>query len=404
MQSWRRTFLTIWIGQAISILTSSVLQMSIVWYITQETGSAALLSLSTLIGFLPQAVLGLFSGVFIDRYDRKRIMIFSDIGIALAGMVLVIWGFFGQIPIWLIFIVLFLRAIGSAFHSPSLNAITPLLVPQEQLTKYAGYSQGFKSFSMLVSPALAAVLFSIWELNVIILMDVIGALIAVGILCFVRIPKVQKNPHAEKPHIIREAKEGIRILREEPGMLSLLVISILYAFIYFPIGTLYPHITMTYFGGSVSQSGFVEVVYSSGMLLGSFLLGIIGGKIRKMGAIVKSIFVYGTGVLIIGFLPPAGFPVFIVLSAVMGIANPFFQGVQVAIYQSRIKEEYLGRVLSLTSSLGMLAMPLGLILSGTFAGAVGVNIWFRILGVCAVLLAITASFLPAFRQNAGVNT
>ena len=63
MQNWRRTFIAIWSGQAISILTSSVLQMAIVWYITQKTGSAALLSLATLIGFLPQALLGLFIGV-----------------------------------------------------------------------------------------------------------------------------------------------------------------------------------------------------------------------------------------------------------------------------------------------------------------------------------------------------
>lgn len=75
MQSWKRTFICIWSGQAISILTSSVLQMAIVWYITQQTGSAALLSLGTLIGFLPQAVLGMFVGVYIDRYNRKAIMI-----------------------------------------------------------------------------------------------------------------------------------------------------------------------------------------------------------------------------------------------------------------------------------------------------------------------------------------
>ncbi|HKM43368.1 MAG TPA: MFS transporter, partial [Limnochordia bacterium] len=195
MQNWRRTFITIWAGQAVSILTSSVLQMAIVWYVTQRTGSAALLSLATLIGFLPQAVLGMFIGVYIDRYNRKTVMIVADLLIALAGLVLVIVGAFGEIPLWLIYVVLFFRSIGAAFHTPALQAITPSIVPKTQLTQYAGFAHGFKSLSMVISPALAAVLFSIWDLNIVILLDVFGALFAMGALLLVKLPgKGKKGP------------------------------------------------------------------------------------------------------------------------------------------------------------------------------------------------------------------
>ncbi len=257
MQSWRRTFITIWSGQSISILTSSVLQMAIVWYITQRTGSAALLSLATLIGFLPQALLGLFIGVYIDRYNRKTVMILSDIFIALAGMVLVVAGLLGEIPLWLIYVVLFFRSIGAAFHTPALQAVTPSIVPKDQLTQYAGFAQGFKSLSMVISPALAALLFSIWELHVIILLDVMGVVLAVGILSLVKIPNTAREKPCCRSQVFQEAKEGFWALRREPGLLELLVISCLYAFIYFPIGTLYPLITMTWFGGGVAESGIV---------------------------------------------------------------------------------------------------------------------------------------------------
>lgn len=398
MKNWRRTFITIWSGQAISILTSSVLQMAIVWYITQETGSAALLSFATLIGYLPQALLGMFIGVYIDRYNRKTVMILSDIGIALAGMVLVISGMFGKIPIWLIFVVLFIRSIGSAFHTPALQAVTPSIVPRDQLTRYAGFAQGFKSLSMVISPALAAFLFSIWDLNVIILLDVVGALLAVGILCIVKIPAANKEKPCCRSQVFREAKEGFQVLRREPGLLALLIISVLYAFIYFPIGTLYPLITMTWFGGGVAESGTVEIIFSVGMLAGSFLLGIVGGKIHRMNAIVRSIGIYGACVLITGLLPPSDLWVFAGLSFIMGMANPFFNGVQTAIYQTRIKEEYLGRVLSLTSSIGLIAMPLGLILSGSFAGAIGVNRWFLLSGIAALVLAVASALLPSVQK------
>lgn len=395
MQNWRRTFFTIWSGQAISILTSSVLQMAIVWYVTQKTESAALLSLATLIGFLPQALLGLFIGVYIDRYNRKTVMILSDLLIALAGMVLVIVGFWGDIPIWLIYVVLFFRSIGSAFHTPALQAVTPSIVPKEQLTQYAGFAQGFKSFSMVISPALATVLFSIWDLNLIVLLDVLGALLAVGILALVNIPDTTKEKPACRSQAVIEAKQGFQVLRKQPGLLGLLVISCLYAFIYFPIGTLYPHITITWFDGGIAGSGSVEVVYSVGMLVGSFVLGIVGRRINQIKAVLLSIGTYGACVLVSGLLPATGLSVFIGLSFIMGMASPFFHGVQTAIYQTRIEQEYLGRVLSLTSSVGLIAMPLGLILSGTFADVIGVNRWFAASGVFTVLLFIVgAGILP----------
>ena len=152
-------FAVLWSGQAASMLTSAVLQMAIVWYLTEKTGSAAVLSLATVMGFLPQAVLGIFIGALIDRYDRKKVLIYSDLFIALMGLVLFVVGLFGEIPIWLIMVVLFVRSVGSAFYSPSLNAVMPLIVPKEQLTRFAGYAQSFRSVSMLLSPALAAVLF-----------------------------------------------------------------------------------------------------------------------------------------------------------------------------------------------------------------------------------------------------
>ena len=391
MKNWRRTFITIWLGQTISILTSSVLQMAIVWYITQRTGSAALLSLATLIGFLPQAVLGMFIGVYVDRYNRKTIMLVSDLGIALAGLVLVIAGIFGEIPLWLIYVVLFLRWIGAAFHTPALQAMTPSFVPKENLAQYAGFAHGFRSLSMVISPALAALLFSIWDLNVIILLDVFGAVFAAAVLALVKIPNPVRERQQGRSQVFREVKEGFQVLAREPGLLELLIISALYAFIYFPIGTLYPLITMTWFGGGVPESGLVEAVFAGGMLAGSFLVGLIGRRIRHVPSILFSMGIYGLCVLGIGLLPPRAFPVFVGLALLKGVVNPFYHGVKTAVYQTRIEEEYLGRVLSLTSSVGLIAMPLGLILSGIFADVIGVNRWFAVSGALIVTLFLVSA-------------
>lgn len=397
-QSWRKKFTIIWLGQSVSLLTSSILQMAIVWYLTEKTGSAAVLSFATLIGYLPAALLGMFIGTFIDRHSRKHIMVAADLSIALLGILLVVNGRQGEISIWLIMLVLFLRSIGTAFHYPALQALTPAIVPKEHLVKYAGYSQSFESLSMVLSPALAALLFSIWDLTAIIFLDVAGALTAVIMLCLVKLPKAEKNPAQEQPRFLQETADGFHELRRVQGMLPLMIIGALYAVIYFPIGTLYPFITMEYFGGGVAESGIVEVVFSVGSLLGSLLLGLLGGKIKQISMIAASIALYGTGVLFTGLLPPGGLKPFMIFSLVMGISVPFYTGIQTAIFQLKFREEYLGRIFSLTSSVSTITMPLGLILSGAFTDRIGINHLFFIAGVLTIFLSIVTALLPSLKQ------
>lgn len=397
-QSWRKKFAVIWLGQSVSLLTSSILQMAIVWYLTEKTGSAAVLSFATLIGYLPAALLGMFIGTFIDRHSRKRIMVVADLSIALLGVLLVASGQQGEIAVWLIMLVLLLRSIGAAFHYPALQALTPAIVPKEHLLKYAGYAQSFESLSMVLSPALAALLFSIWDLTTIIFLDVAGALAAVITLCLVKLPKAEKPPMQERSHFLQETGDGFRELKRVQGMLPLMVIGALYAVIYFPIGTLYPFITMEYFGGGVAESGTVEVVFAVGSLLGSLILGLMGGKIKKIPMIATSIALYGSGVLFTGLLPPSGLKQFMVLSLVMGISVPFYTGIQTAIFQLKFREEYLGRIFALTSSVGTIAMPLGLILSGAFTDRIGINRLFSIAGVLTIVLSIVTALWPSLKR------
>ena len=300
-KSWKRKYSVIWIGQTISLFTSAILQMSIVWYLTLKTNSAAVLSMATLIGYLPGALLGLFIGTFIDRHSHKKTMIVADLFIAFVGLILAVVSFFQELPIWLIMVVLLLRSIGSAFHYPALLATTPSLVPQEKLTKFSGISQSLESLSMVLSPALAGVLFSLFNLTYIIFLDVIGAFIAVLALMVVEIPKVIRT--IEKTSFIKDTIDGFKELKRVKGMLALMIIGALYAIIYFPIGTLYPFITMEYFKGTISQSGIVETLFSVGTLIGSLFIGLMGEKIAKIPAMITSIFVYGLGVLITELLP-----------------------------------------------------------------------------------------------------
>lgn len=395
---WKRDFFTIWTGQAFSQLSSSILQFAIVWYLTDKTGSAMVLSVAMMMGFLPQGILGLFIGVFIDRYSRKRIMMISDLFISAVSFVLVIAGWMGLLSTELILVVLLFRSVGSAFHNPCLQAVTPQIVPQDQLTRCSGYSQALESVLQILSPMAAAVLYQSWSLSGIIFLDVIGALIAVFTLGITGIPELHQDKKEGRVQVIREAKEGFRILRTNKGMLGLVLIGSLYTLALMPTSALFPLMSMSYFNGTSTDAGIVEVVFSVGLLCGSLVLAKWGGTGNRIYTIVGSFLLMSFSLFISGALPPNGFYVFVVCSWLMGVSGPFYWGTFTPLLQSNFESKYLGRVLSLSSSIRLLSGPIGLAASGVLAEKYGVDKWFLIAGGLVLLASCLCLMVPSVRN------
>ena len=399
-RSWERTFFTIQSGQAISLITSSALQMALIFYLTEKTNSSMTLALATLVGFLPQGVLGLFIGGWIDRHSRKRIMIGADLFIAAVSALLAVISAFLDPPVWVVLAILFLRSIGSAFHTPSINAVTPLIVPTDKLAKCTGYIQSLQSVSSIVSPALGALLYAQCTLTEIIALDVVGAVIASIAVMLVKIPNIDVANIPQSEGVLAGAKEAYRILAQQKGLLTLLWMGALYMFAYMPINALFPLISMNHFGGTTWHVAMSESVFAAGMLLGGIVLGVWGGFQRKTTTVLLSIAVMGIALLIAGILPASGFIAFVVCCAIMGFSAPFY-GVQTAIYQEMVSPEYLGRVFSLSLSTMSLAMPLGLIAAGCFADMTGVETWFAISGIFIAGIAVVGAVLPSIKELYG---
>lgn len=392
---WKKDYFTILIGQGFSLISSGILQMSIIFYLTAETGSAMVLSIATLIGFLPQALIGPFAGVFVDRHSRKKVMIGADLVIAAAGGVLAIVTLYMDLPIWVIMGVLFVRSMGTAFHSPALNAATPLLVPEDQLTKCAGYSQTIQAIGSIISPAAAAFLYTVWNLNHIVLLDIVGAAIACISVAIIAIPN--PLPSSIEENVMQEMKAGYMVLKENKGLFALLWIGALYMFFYMPISALYPLMSMGYFGGTPTHASIAEIAFAIGMLVGGVILSVWGGFKKRTFTIGASVLMMGIGVAISGILPSNAFIAFAICCMVMGVSAPFY-GVQNALFQEKIKPEYLGRVFSLLGSVMSFAMPLGLLCSGLFAEQIGVEKWFLISGIGIITISFLVFVLPGVQS------
>ena len=109
MNNWKKVFAIIWTGQFFSILTSSIVNFAIILWLSFETKSAEVLAFAAIAAMLPQSVLGLFTGIFIDRWKRKRVMILADSFIAFCTLILAVLFYLDIAKIEHIYIMLALR-------------------------------------------------------------------------------------------------------------------------------------------------------------------------------------------------------------------------------------------------------------------------------------------------------
>src|SRR4026209_921179 len=138
---WAPRFFTLWTGQALSLLGSQLVQFAIIWHLTTSTNSAITLAIASMMGLLPQVLLSAFIGTWVDRGNRRMILIAADSTVALATLVLAILFTLGVIEVWHIYAALFSRAVASGFHQSAFGASGVLLVPKEHLARLQGFNQ-----------------------------------------------------------------------------------------------------------------------------------------------------------------------------------------------------------------------------------------------------------------------
>ena len=412
--SWVTKLAFVWGGELVSVLTSSILQMGFVWHITLTTNSASMLSLASLAGFLPLALFGTFAGAIVDRLPLKRTLIGADLFIAAVSAVVATVSLTGVLPVWVVMVALFVRAIGSALHTPAFQALTPLVAPPEHLTRLSGVTQAVQSGGYILGTAIAAVIYPLWGLTAMIALDVAGALFATVAVLAARLDvggSYQRASADEGGHnlvgqvraLVAETADGYRVLRGYRGLFALLWCGFAFTLFFSPISALFPIMTLDHFGGTTGDAATAEIVFSVGMIAGSALLAGWGGFKNRALTVVAATTLYGAATVGAGLLDNNGFSFFLVASFLMGLSSPFYSGPQTALMQEKIAPEFLGRVFGLYGAIMSWAMPLGLAGSTLFADAVGAPAWFVGAGAAMVVLAIVTWVIPSIRHIEGEN-
>ena len=210
IKSWKKQFAIIYTGQAFSILGSAAVQFAIIWWLTIQTESAITLTIASVIAFLPNMLIGPFAGVWIDRYNRRSVMIAADAFVAITSIILGVTFLIVQTPpIWFIYTILFFRGLGNTFHSPAMQAAIPMFVPPEMLTKAGGWGNMIQSLSNMMGPVLGAALMAFLPIYAIIVVDILGAAFAIARLLPAVIPSIPQSD--EKVKVLSDIKQGFLI-------------------------------------------------------------------------------------------------------------------------------------------------------------------------------------------------
>lgn len=398
---WRAPFFTIWFGQAASLLGSSLVQFALVWWLTLQTGSATVLAMASLVGYLPTIVLGPFAGAMVDRLNRRRVMIFADAGIAAATALLGVIYLLGWMQTWHIYVILLMRAIGGTFHWPAMQASTTMLVPKEQLARIGGMNQMLSGLMNIVSPPLGLVV-SVLPLYGVLSIDIVTALIAITTLLFVAIPQPKTLDIAPTGNplrtLLQDVVAGFRYVVHWQGLLILMIMAALINMLINPIGVLLPLLVTRVFHGGALQLGSLESVFGVGVVLGGLGLSVWGGFKRRIMTVILGLIGQGTGVMTMGLAPTSSFWIVLVGIFLIGVMISFTNGPLTAVVQTAVAPEVQGRVFTTMASLSSLMTPLGLALSGPITDAVGLRVWYIFTAVCYFAVSILALIIPAVRN------
>lgn len=374
-EEWKKGIRQFMAAQTISLLGSSLVQYAIIWYIALSTSSGGALTISTLCGFAPQVLISLFAGVWIDRYDRKRMILLSDSIIALMTLLAAVVFLSGGKSVWLLYFVLLVRSAGTGIQTPAVNAVIPQLVPKEHLMRINGINSTIQSMMMLLSPALSGAILSVASIEATFFMDVATAVMGVGITWTIAIPQLTREEkernRGRAGSQLEEIGQGFRYVRENGFIFRLLIFQAAVMVLISPSAFLTPLLVSRTFGPEVWRLSISEMTFSAGAAAGGLLIAAWGGFQNRMHTTVFAGAAYGALMVALGLAPV--YAVYLTANFLIGITMPCYNAPITAMLQEKADPQMHGRIFSLVQITGSCALPLGMTLFGPLADAVPVQ-------------------------------
>ncbi|PRR76585.1 MFS transporter [Clostridium thermopalmarium] len=375
-KNWKKNTILFLISQTISLFGSSLVQYAITWYITLQTQSGIMMTISIICGFLPTFFLSPFAGVWADRYNRKKLIMLSDSLIAISTLILAILFLKGYNDMWMLFVVSAIRAFGSGVQTPAVGAFLPQIVPEDRLTKVNATNSSIQSLIMLISPMLSGALLNMASIEIIFFIDVITAAIAVSILLvFLNVPVHEKALNKQVTSYFSDMHEGYVYIKNHDYVKRFFLFCAIFNILVAPAAFLTPLQVTRSFGDDVWRLTAIEMIFSIGMMIGGVVMASWGGFKNRIHTMALSSFVIGICTFALGIVP--NFWIYLSFMMLFGIVMPIFNTLATVLLQEKVEENFLGRVFSVLGMISSIMMPLGMLVFGPLADIIKIE-WLLI--------------------------
>ncbi|WP_083748048.1 MFS transporter [Sphingomonas sp. Sph1(2015)] len=392
---WKWRFWSIFAGQALSLTGSAITQFVLIWWITDTTGDLGALATAGLVALLPQALLGPLGGTFADRYNRRMLMIVSDLISAFCIVVVIALFLSGRIALWHIYTAMFVRSAATAFQMPAASASEAMLVPRHFLPRVAGLNQTLMGVVTVAAAPLGALAIAAMPVGKALWIDVGTALLGIAPLLAFAIP--QHRLSRSGTGIWTEFREGIGVVWQDARLRRIYALLTAVVLVIMPTFTLLPLLVKQHFGGGAQQVAMLESLGGAGMIAGGAIVAIIVP--RRLVSWILWGFSLSCATLALTALMPSGLfwlaAIFWALSGLLFILGdaPF-----TALIQATVPNQLQGRVLGLLATLMGLAAPFGLLIAAPLGALIGVRWLFVLTGALGTLVSLLAFLSGELRR------
>lgn len=384
-----------WFGHLISHAGDAVFMIALPWLMLDITGSKSLTSLVSMSAYLPAVLFGLFAGVVVDRYNRKWIMIYSDILRALLVAVIPLSLIYGFISPLLIGAITFSLSTFSAFFYPARDSLIPHIVTAEELPAANSAISVSGQMSHLLGPLFAGIGISIFGLRHLFTADAISFLFSILLISLIVGP-ARKLTIEKHPPKWQGIVEGLTYVNSHKGLRILLILTFVNnIFIMGPAIIGLPVFVREVLTSDFGVLAKLEVAMAAGMIVGSFVFWKAEKNISPISILLFGIVMDGITYTLLFFADTSFIAILVLI--IHGIGIPLITVSRTTIIQAVVPDEFRGRLFSMIymAVMGTTAISVGL--TGFILEFIGADSLFLLIGVGAASTVIIG-FNPALRE------
>lgn len=364
-----RSFLILWSTQSLSVLGSSMTNFALVIWTYEEKGSALTTALLTVCSYAPYVLFSIFAGTLSDRWNKKSTMLASDAFAACCTVSVFVLLKSGCLEIWHLYGINALNGLMNTVQQPASDVTVSLITPKKHYQKVSGLKSFSQSLNNMLAPAAATAIYSAFGLEAVIGFDLATFAVAFATLIFfVEIPETETIKE-KRDSVLKLAKEGIFYLRENRGIMDLMLFLAAINLTASMYNAAFPAMLLSREGGGENALALVNTCTGSAMMAGSFLASLLPAPESRVRVICATLlFSMSTENFILAF--GRSVPVWCFAAVCGWLLIPVMNANMDVLLREYIPVPLQGRVYSVRNTLQFFTIPVGYLLGGLLVDCV----------------------------------